>query len=115
MIRVKGLINFSCVPVGMRKIFALFALAVLVAAAVFVGPQLVGSVVNDRPTIRVATWNIENFGQKKASDAQLMAAITDVLDEYDVIAIQEISNVDERSDDGCARNADACPGQKCGL
>ena len=42
----------------MRKIFALFALAVLVAAAVFVGPQLVGRVVDDRPTIPVFTFYI---------------------------------------------------------
>ena len=55
-------------------------------------------------TIRIATWNIENFGKTKVSDPARMATIAEVLSSYDLIAIQEISNIREQSDPGCPRN-----------
>lgn len=67
-------------------------------------------------TIKIASWNIENFGQSKATDPVRMAKIADIIDDYDIIAIQEISNVREQSDPNCPRNEDDCPGHKnCGL
>ena len=47
------------------------------------------------PTIRIASWNIENFGRSKATDEMRMKAIADTLDGYDIIAVQEISKVRE--------------------
>lgn len=44
-----------------------------------------------------------------------MRKIASILKDYDLIAVQEISNVREQSDPGCPRNQDACPGDKnCG-
>jgi hypothetical protein len=61
-------------------------------------------------TIKIASWNIENFGSTKAYDETRMRAIADILKDYDIIAVQEISNIREMSDPGCPRNEDACPG-----
>ena len=61
-------------------------------------------------TVKLASWNIENFGSTKASDETRMRAIADILKAYDIIAVQEISNIREMSDPGCPRNEDACPG-----
>jgi endonuclease/exonuclease/phosphatase family metal-dependent hydrolase len=66
--------------------------------------------------IRIASWNIQNFGAKKASDNETMRAITDMVSQYDIIAVQEISNVYEQADPGCFRNEGKCPGhENCGL
>ncbi|MBM2827192.1 MAG: Endonuclease/Exonuclease/phosphatase family protein [Dehalococcoidia bacterium] len=63
-----------------------------------------------RPTtIKIASWNIENFGKSKASDGLKMSVIADIIRQFDIIAIQEISNVQEKSDPGCARNEHECP------
>lgn len=98
-----------------KKSFVFTMLLLLLGATVYYGPQLIGANTVDRPTIKVASWNIENFGQKKANDPDVMAKISSVLKDYDIVAIQEISNVDERIDKDCGRNADACPGSKCNL
>lgn len=66
-------------------------------------------------SIRIASWNIRNFGRAKAQDPEKMRIIARVLKEYDLIAVQEISNVKEQSDLDCPRNQDACPGEpECG-
>jgi len=63
-------------------------------------------------TLLIASWNIENFGRTKATDPHRMEAIARVLRDYDIIAIQEVSNLREMSDPGCPRNADAGPGHR---
>jgi len=63
-------------------------------------------------TILIASWNIENFGRTKATDSQRMEAIARILKDYDIIAVQEVSNLREMSDPGCPRNADAQPGHR---
>lgn len=62
--------------------------------------------------ITIASWNIQNFGKSKAEDDSKMAIIADMLSKYDIIAVQEISNIYEKSDEGCPRNENACPGNK---
>lgn len=65
--------------------------------------------------IRVASWNIQVFGQKKARNDELMDRIADKLSHFDVVAVQEINNIREKSDPGCSRN-DECPdSENCGL
>lgn len=69
-----------------------------------------------RETIKIASWNIQNFGQKKANDEAIMAGIAANLNGYDIIAVQEISNFYEKSDSGCPKIADICPNHtNCGL
>ncbi len=67
-------------------------------------------------TIKIASWNIENFGKSNATDPERMKKIAAILNDYDIIAVQEISNVREQSDPGCPRNENACPGDpNCNL
>ena len=69
----------------------------------------------NRQTIRIATWNVENWGKAKTTDPQRMGKIAEVLSHYDVVAVQEISNIKEQKDPDCPRNQD-CPGNpSCGL
>jgi len=66
--------------------------------------------------ITIASWNIQNFGKTKAINEETMALIATVLSQFDLIAVQEISNLYEKSDIGCPRNENSCPGHKnCGL
>lgn len=46
--------------------------------------------------IRVGAWNIQVYGTSKASNPVVMATIRDVVDDYSIIAIQELR------DDSCA-------------
>lgn len=74
------------------------------------------TVASNQTTVKIASWNIENFGKTKASDQDRMQTIASIIKEYDVIALQEISNLKEASDAGCARNEGFCPGDaSCGL
>src|SRR6188508_877525 len=41
-------------------------------------------------TIRIATWNIQVFGESKLSDPAAMQTIVAVLKNFDLIAIQEV-------------------------
>lgn len=47
------------------------------------------------PSIRVATFNIQTFGEKKASKPYVMKAIAQVVRSFDVVAIQEIRTKDD--------------------
>ncbi|MEQ8849090.1 endonuclease/exonuclease/phosphatase family protein [Botrimarina sp.] len=47
------------------------------------------------PTIRVATFNIRVFGDKKAENPNVMDAIARVVKRFDVVAIQEIRTQDD--------------------
>jgi len=71
---------------------------------------------NSTSAVRIATWNIQNFGVSKATNASTMQKIAMILRDYDIIAVQEISNIREKSDKGCPRNEGDCPGAKeCGM
>ena len=53
-----------------------------------------------KKTIKVASWNIQNLGEKKASNKTVMKNIGKVIDDYDIIFVQEImgkSNLPIRS------------------
>ncbi len=41
-------------------------------------------------TIRIAAWNLQVFGQDKASNATLMASYAGIMKKYDIIVVQEI-------------------------
>ena len=69
-----------------------------------------------RETIKIASWNLQNFGQKKANDEVVMAGISANLKGYDIIAVQEISNFYEKSDPSCPKIETICPNHtNCGL
>ena len=62
--------------------------------------------------IKIGSWNIQNFGESKANDEAKMEIIGKVLSQFDIVAVQEISNVYEKSDSGCpshvGRNLSSC-------
>lgn len=45
--------------------------------------------------IKVATWNIQIFGQSKLKDTNAMRIITKVCQSFDIIAIQEIRSIEQ--------------------
>ncbi len=45
-------------------------------------------------TIRVATFNIQMFGKKKASDPEVMPILAQIVSQFDVVAIQEVRGGD---------------------
>ncbi len=47
------------------------------------------------PTIRIASYNIQVFGGKKASKPYVMNALAEIVQKFDVVAIQEIRSKDE--------------------
>lgn len=46
-------------------------------------------------SIKVATWNIQIFGQSKLKDTLAMSIITKVCKSFDIVAIQEIRSIDQ--------------------
>lgn len=64
--------------------------------------------------IRIASWNIQDFSVNKARDPKIIAEIADAMRRFDVIAVQEVSNIRERHDAGCDRNADCPDHENCG-
>lgn len=59
------------------------------AFALFVGCWT--SIADTR--IKIATFNIQNFGPKKAADRPALAVLAGIIRKYDVVAVQEISDV----------------------
>lgn len=64
--------------------------------------------------ITIASWNIENFGQSKANNPEVIQKIADEINKYDIVVLQEISNINEQVDYNkgmtqpyCSRNKDA--------
>jgi deoxyribonuclease-1-like protein len=57
------------------------------------GTQLPPTRGND--TIRIATFNIQVFGESKLNDPQVMQTITAILKNFDLVAIQEVRSVSQ--------------------
>ncbi len=49
----------------------------------------------ERNTVRVASFNIQVFGNKKASQPEIMATLAEIIREFDIVAIQEIRSTDK--------------------
>lgn len=69
---------------------------------------------NNVNSISIASWNIENLGKTKVEDGRIVD-IVDTLDEYDIIGIQEVSNLYEKNDNSCNRNSNAPNHENYGL
>jgi len=52
---------------------------------------------SDTDTIKIANWNLQIFGQAKASDSELMQTYASIIDDYDIIFVQEIRDNEETS------------------
>ena len=51
--------------------------------------------VSNGPTIRIASFNIQVFGNTKASKSYVMQELADIINQFDLVAIQEIRSKDE--------------------
>jgi len=58
-------------------------------------PPGVGGVGNT-PTVRIATFNIQNFGPTKLSRPEVMAELVEIVRGYPFVAVQEISDVNQK-------------------
>ena len=56
-----------------------------------------GGAYNINDTFVIGNWNLEIFGDKKASDPSLMNEYSDVINHYDIIFLQEIRDQDASS------------------
>lgn len=45
------------------------------------------------PVLRIATFNIQNFGRQKLAKEEIVAQLVRIVRKYDVVAVQEISDV----------------------
>ena len=43
--------------------------------------------------LKIATWNLQIFGDKKASDRETLLAYTQIMSQYDIVFIEEIRNL----------------------
>jgi deoxyribonuclease-1-like protein len=46
-------------------------------------------------TVKIANWNLQIFGQAKASDFELMKIYIDKIDDYDIVFVQEIRDASD--------------------
>jgi endonuclease/exonuclease/phosphatase family metal-dependent hydrolase len=83
-------------------IVSIFMLIILTAGCTNAPPSMPTHAPN---SITIASWNIENFGQAKATDPIRMQKIAKIIRNFDVIVVQEVSNVHEFD----------CPSEKCML
>lgn len=86
------------------------SIATLMILAVILTAGCIGGTTPSMPThapntITIASWNIENFGKAKATDPSRMQEIAQIMRNFDVIVVQEVSNVHE----------DDCPSDSCML
>ena len=54
------------------------------------GPPPAPQVDANLTTLKIAAWNLQIFGQDKASNATLMASYAQIMKDYDIIVVQEI-------------------------
>lgn len=54
------------------------------------------ALANSQNTIRIATFNIKDFGQKKSKKPKVMETLAKIVRKYDIVAIQEISDIKEK-------------------
>ena len=60
-------------------------------------------VIEKTPKLTICSWNIQNFGEKKARNDTIINQISNEIEMCDIVAIQEISNIHEKVDENCTR------------
>lgn len=60
--------------------------------------------------LRIASWNLQRFGPDKAGNASMLAYYADVLGDYDIIILQEIT---DSSGDAFPKLCSLLPGYSC--
>ena len=69
----------------MKKIFVTLYLAIIVLTG-----------FGQTRTLKVATFNIQNFGKKKLSKTEISDTLANIIRQFDIVAVQEISDVSGR-------------------
>jgi len=57
------------------------------------GPSTAGP--SNGPSLRIASFNIQDFGNTKASKPYVMHTLADIVQQFDIVSIQEISTTNE--------------------
>ena len=63
-------------------------------------PLSESGIVHDSDKIICGSWNIQDFGPSKTADNAVMGTIASVVDDYSLMAVQEVSNI-ECEDGSC--------------
>jgi endonuclease/exonuclease/phosphatase family metal-dependent hydrolase len=66
------------------------AIKVVLLILILLGSYIIYDNYYSGETIKIANWNLNIFGQAKASDSELMNFYSSVIDDYDIIFVQEI-------------------------
>ena len=80
-----------------RKALSLGLICLIVAAAASVYVLLQQDTVEERPTIEIASFNIQVFGRTKRQNDDVMAVLVNIVREFDVVLIQEIRDSSEQT------------------
>lgn len=76
-----------------RNVIILIKIIVLLII-IFAGYFLSKGLLNFH-SVKIASWNLDVFGEKKSGDAELMNLYADKINDYDIIFIQEIKDKGE--------------------
>ncbi len=75
-------------------LWAVFLLATVlslwISATLFFSSIPPPKVIEEGPSVTIATWNLQIFGKTKAENTALMQTYADILDDYDIAFVQEI-------------------------
>ena len=77
----------------MRKRHLLFLLLLLISTTLL----FILLLPTEEPAVRIAAWNLQVYGDAKASDPALLAAYAGVIRRYDIVVLQEIRDADGSS------------------
>ena len=82
-------------------IFILFVVGVIFSYNYFtISPEQTNTeTIFTGETIKVANWNLQIFGDAKASNDDLMNKYVEIINDYDIIFVQEIRDIDGSSFD----------------
>lgn len=58
---------------------------------------IVGSVYAQNPDFRIATFNIQNFGQSKLAKNNITDTLASIVRAFDIVAVQEMSDISNRT------------------
>lgn len=68
---------------------------IIIFIFVVLGGYTVYETYYNSDTIKIANWNLQIFGEKKADNLELIQTYSSIIDDYDIIFIQEIRDKDQ--------------------
>ncbi|MDP2628743.1 MAG: hypothetical protein Q8P15_02510 [Nanoarchaeota archaeon] len=73
------------------------AISIVIFIIIILGGYLIYVNFLSYPSIKIANWNLEVFGEDKSENIELMNVYVDKIEKYDIIFVQEIRDKSESS------------------